>query len=104
MIKVKGMSVFPAEVEMLLVRHPDLASVAVVPADDPRTGQRPVAFVTAREGAPSTPRTSSAGRGADVVLQGPRGPRARHLPLTDTGKIRKGELLGRAQDLLDARG
>ena len=45
MIKVSGMSVFPAEVETLLVDHPDVATVAVVPAPDPETGERPVAFI-----------------------------------------------------------
>ncbi|MEX1908823.1 AMP-binding protein [Janibacter sp. Y6] len=105
MIKVKGMSVFPAEVEMLLVRHPDLASVAVVPADDPRTGQRPVAFVTAREGCSVD--AEDLQRWAGEQMSSYKVPVVHVLdtfPLTDTGKIRKGELLGRAQDLLDARG
>src|SRR5699024_9503452 len=53
-IKVNGMSVFPAEVEMLLVAHPDIDTVAVVPAHDEVVGQRPVAFVTLRTGSAAT--------------------------------------------------
>lgn len=51
MIKVKGMSVFPADVEMLLSQHPAVDSVAVVPTGDSETGQRPVAFVVPHDGA-----------------------------------------------------
>ena len=45
MIKVNGMSVFPAEVETLLGRAEGVAAVGVVPREDPDTGQVPVAFV-----------------------------------------------------------
>ncbi|WP_338750444.1 AMP-binding protein [Janibacter alittae] len=100
MIKVNGMSVFPAEVEMMLASHPEVASVAVVPADDAVTGQRPVAFVSLRDGSSAT---------ADVLQEWAGGEMAgykvplvevlAHFPLTDTGKIRKPELLGRAEEL-----
>lgn len=45
MIKVNGMSVFPMEVETVLLQHPAVASVGVVPRQDERKGQVPVAFV-----------------------------------------------------------
>ena len=38
MIKVKEMSAFPAEIEMLLAQHPDVESAAVVTVDDPDSG------------------------------------------------------------------
>lgn len=104
LIKVKGMSVFPAEVEMMLAAHPDLASVAVVPADDETTGQRPVAFVTLREGgAVSADELEEWARGQMAGYKVPFVEVLAHFPLTDTGKIRKAELLGQAQQLVSAR-
>jgi len=44
-LKISGFSVFPAEVEALLVEHPEVRDVAVVGLPDPRTGQRLVALV-----------------------------------------------------------
>lgn len=105
MIKVKGMSVFPAEVEMMLARHPDLASVAVVPADDEATGQRPVAFVTLRDGGHARP--EELGEWARGQMAGYKVPLIEVLdefPMTDTGKIRKAALLDQAQDVVRALG
>lgn len=93
MIKVKGMSVFPAEIEVLLAQHPLVESVAVVPTDDPDSGQRPVAFVLPAEGATVT---------ADELVSWSRENMATYkvplvkvvgaLPMTATGKVRKHEL------------
>jgi len=47
-----GENVYPAAVELVLADHPDLAMVAVVPADDPRWGQVGVAAVVPKAGAP----------------------------------------------------
>lgn len=94
MIKVKGMSVFPAEVEMLLTQHPEVESVAVVPAEDPETGQRPVAFVQLRK--PGTVSTTDLEEWAKENMATYKVPLVRiegELPMTATGKIRKGELL-----------
>jgi acyl-CoA synthetase (AMP-forming)/AMP-acid ligase II len=44
-IKYKGFQVFPAELEMLLVRHPDVADAAVIAFADPEAGEIPKAFV-----------------------------------------------------------
>jgi len=51
MFKCGGESVFPAAVEGLLERHPDVLQAAVVPVDSPLKGQVPYAFVVARPGA-----------------------------------------------------
>lgn len=102
MIKVKGMSVFPAEVEMLLMGHPDLASVAVVPADDPESGQRPVAFVRLQPGAAADAATLAAWAGEQMAAyKVPVIEILEEFPLTDTGKIRKAALLERAQRVAD---
>src|SRR5690606_28785663 len=47
-LKVKGMSVFPPELEAILARHPAVQSCAVVGVADAQRGQRPVAFVILR--------------------------------------------------------
>lgn len=95
MIKVNGMSVFPSEVEALLKDHPAIGSVSVVPRPDARRGQVPLAFVV-----PAGPvdldeltawaRENMAGYKVPdfVVLDA--------LPMTATGKVRKGDLFERA--------
>lgn len=50
MIIVAGENVYPAEVEGVLMRHPDVASAAVVGIADPVRGQRVVAMVVGRSG------------------------------------------------------
>jgi acyl-CoA synthetase (AMP-forming)/AMP-acid ligase II len=49
-----GENIYPADVERMLERHPDVAQAAVVPIDDEIKGQKPVAFVIPKTGrAPS---------------------------------------------------
>jgi len=45
-----GENIFPAEVESLLERHPDIVQAAVVPIEDEIKGQKPVAFVIGKPG------------------------------------------------------
>lgn len=45
MIKVSGYSVFPEEVEVMLIRHEAIAQVAVVGIDDPQKGEVVKAYV-----------------------------------------------------------
>jgi len=45
-----GENIYPADVERLLERHPDVAQAAVVPVGDEIKGQKPVAFVIPRAG------------------------------------------------------
>lgn len=51
MMLVGGENVFPAEVERLLERHPDVAQAAVIAVPDEIKGEKPVAFVVLRAGA-----------------------------------------------------
>ncbi|MCR3719669.1 MULTISPECIES: AMP-binding protein [Prauserella salsuginis group] len=104
MIKVNGMSVFPAEVELLLCGHPGVRTVAVVAAEHPDTGQTPVAFVNPNPEADLDPdelrtwaRDQMAGYKVPVVEV------VEDFPMTATGKIRKVELADRAQQIVDAR-
>jgi long-chain acyl-CoA synthetase len=49
-----GENIYPADVERMLERHPEVAAAAVVPLDDEIKGQKPVAFVVPKRGhAPS---------------------------------------------------
>jgi acyl-CoA synthetase (AMP-forming)/AMP-acid ligase II len=49
LIKYKGMQVAPAELEGLLLAHPAVADVAVIPSPDPEAGEVPKAFVVLRQ-------------------------------------------------------
>lgn len=50
MIKVKGIGVAPAELEDLLLGHPDVEDVAVMSVPDDYTGERPKAYVVPKNG------------------------------------------------------
>jgi long-chain acyl-CoA synthetase len=50
MIKCSGFSVFPAEVEDLLYRHPAVREVAVIGVSDDYRGETPKAFVVLKDG------------------------------------------------------
>ena len=49
LIKVKGFQVAPAELESLLLKHPLIADVAVIPVFDEHCGEVPKAIVVRRE-------------------------------------------------------
>ncbi len=51
LIKFRGYSVVPAEVERALCEHPAVAEACVVGVPDPRDGEAPLAFVRLRAGA-----------------------------------------------------
>ena len=49
LIKYKGYQVAPAELEALLLEHPQISDVAVIGRPDPDAGEIPVAFVVAEQ-------------------------------------------------------
>ena len=51
LIKYKGFQVPPAELEALLVSHPQIADVAVIGVPDEEAGELPKAFVVRQPGA-----------------------------------------------------
>ena len=54
LIKYKGFQVPPAELEGVLLEHPDIADAAVIGKEDLESGEIPKAFVVARPGAALT--------------------------------------------------
>ncbi len=102
LIKVKGMSVFPAEIEMVVARLDGVASCAVVPTPDADRGEVPVAFVTLSPGSTATAddlRAQAAEQLASYKV--PRIVLLDAFPMTATGKIRKVELEERASQSTD---
>jgi len=88
MIKVKGMSVFPAEIESVLCEHPSVQRAAVVPRADAERGQVPVAFVLLGGQAS----TDALVRWCAERMASYKVPEVRVLdawPMTGTGKVKK---------------
>ena len=54
LIKYKGYQVAPAELEALLLTHPDISDAAVIPKPDVEAGEIPKAFVVVKPGASAT--------------------------------------------------
>jgi acyl-CoA synthetase (AMP-forming)/AMP-acid ligase II len=103
MLKVKGMSVFPVEIENLLGRHPAILGSAVLGRPDPERGEVPVAFVQLRpEHAGSVTATELAAwcRDSMAVYKVPEVHLVEEFPLTETGKVQKEVLRDRHADLL----
>jgi len=97
MLKMRGMSVFPAEVEILLGQHPQILSAAVVGRNDADKGQVPVAFVQLRAGAQCSAEELQAWcREQMASYKVPEIRLITEWPMTTTGKIRKHELQERA--------
>jgi long-chain acyl-CoA synthetase len=94
MLKVKGMSVFPAEIEAMLGQHPGIAGSGVIGREDSERGQVPVAFIAlAPEGAGLDAAALSAWcRERMAAYKVPEIRLVAALPMTATGKVKKEEL------------
>jgi long-chain acyl-CoA synthetase len=95
MIKVKGMSVFPGEVEALLGQHPAIGGAGVVPRPDEDRGQVPVAFVLLKPDAEAGVTAKAIEdwcRERMAVFKVPEVRIVGELPMTATGKVKKNEL------------
>src|SRR3974390_994766 len=89
-----GENIFPTDVERMLEKHPDVAQAAVVPVDDDIKGQKPVAFIIAKEGHKPDPDEIKQFALANApAYQHPLFVGTfHHLPLASTNKIDRGEL------------
>lgn len=95
MLKVKGMSVFPPEIEAVLGQHPSVLGSGVIGRTDAQRGEVPVAFVQLKpEADPATAVQSltdwCASRMASYKL--PEIRLVGSLPMTATGKVKKQDL------------
>ncbi|MCA1364875.1 AMP-binding protein [Bradyrhizobium sp. IC3069] len=96
MLKVKGMSVFPPEIEALLGQHPKVLGSGVVGRDDPDKGQVPVAYIQLKPEAIGTVSEQELRAWCAERMAVYKVPEVRiidALPLTATGKVRKQDLI-----------
>ncbi len=99
MIKTNGMSVFPSEVEALLMLHPAIEAAAVVPKSDRDRGQVAFAFVQLVDGDATT--AEELVGWARENMAGYKVPEIEILdllPMTATGKVRKGDLFALVEE------
>jgi acyl-CoA synthetase (AMP-forming)/AMP-acid ligase II len=100
-----GENIYPAEVERMLERHPEIAQAAVVPIDDEIKGQKPVAFLVSKSECP--PDESEIKRFALDHAPAYAHPRfvwfLDELPLAPTNKVDRAALRRLAQQRLAAR-
>ena len=98
-----GENIYPNDVERMLERHPDVRQACVVPIDDDVKGQKPVAFIIARDGRAPTP-------GAIQQFALDHAPPYQHprfvflidkLPLASTNKIDRAALAALARERLE---
>ena len=93
MLKVNGMSVFPAEIEALLGQHPAVIGSGVIGRPDEARGQAAVAFVLADPEAGLTEASLTEWcRENMATYKVPAIHIVESLPMTATGKVRKDEL------------
>ena len=95
MLKVKGMSVFPPEIEALLGQHPKVLGSGVVGREDANKGQVPVAFVQLKPEIIGTITPAELQAWCAERMAVYKVPEIRFiaaLPMTATGKVKKQEL------------
>jgi acyl-CoA synthetase (AMP-forming)/AMP-acid ligase II len=98
-----GENIYPADIELMLERHPDIAQAAVVPIDDEIKWQKPVAFVIRKPGhALNEEAVKSFALQHAPAYQHPRFVWfVDELPLASTNKLDRGALQRLAQERLD---
>jgi acyl-CoA synthetase (AMP-forming)/AMP-acid ligase II len=95
MLKFRGMSVFPAEIEAFLGQHPAVVGSGVIGRPDERSGEVPVAFVVidpALRGEIDAAALEGWCRENLATYKVPEIHLIDALPLTATGKVKKDEL------------
>ena len=99
-----GENIYPADVERMLERHPDVAQAVVVPVDDDIKGTKPVAFVIAKAGRkPSEDDIKNYALANAPAYQHPRFVWfVDEMPLATTNKVDRGALRKIAQERVAA--
>ncbi|MGE0232514.1 MAG: class I adenylate-forming enzyme family protein [Flavobacteriaceae bacterium] len=100
MIISGGENVYSAEVELALLKHPDIAMAAVVGAPDEKWGERVTALIVPKPGASLT--EEAVQKHCRELLAGYKVPKSvlfeTALPLTPSGKVQKGPLRERLRN------
>jgi HIP---CoA ligase len=98
-----GFNAYPAEIERLLLTHPQIAQVAVIGVPDARMGEVGMAFVVPRAGV--TPDPDEVVAWAREVMANFKAPRhvriVEALPMNASNKVLKGQLREEALAALD---
>ena len=68
MIIVRGMNVYPREIEEVLYQNPKIAEAAVIGIKDELRGEAPVGYVTLKEGEQTTERDDPFLKRKDCLL------------------------------------
>ena len=98
-LTVRGEHWYPRDVEEVLMRHPHVREAALVGVPDDSYGQRPLAYVTARERSHSgdipdmADLVSFVAEGLGRPVPGLSVEEIEAMPMTPTGKISKAQLL-----------
>ena len=95
MLKVRGMSVFPSELEVILGRHPAIHGSGVTGRLDPEKGQVPVAYIQLKpeyEGKITAEELFGWCKENMATYKVPEIKFIKELPLTATGKVIKEKL------------
>jgi len=96
MLKVKGMSVFPPEIEAMLGQHPAVLGSGVIGREDAEKGQVPVAFIELKPEARGVVTAEEIQAWCKARMALYKVPEVRiitGLPMTATGKVKKQELV-----------
>ncbi len=106
MFIVGGFNAYPAEIEGMIMRHPDVSQVAVIGVPDQRMGEVGKAFVIVRPGSSIEPGALIAWCREEMANY--KAPRyveiVQELPLNATGKVQKFELRAREAQRQEAAG
>ena len=91
MLIVRGMNVYPREVEEVIARHPSVAECAVIGVPDKQRGEVPKAILTLKQGMCLTEKELKKKNHEKIAMyKNPKYFEFREtLPKTATGKIRK---------------
>ncbi|KAK2660852.1 hypothetical protein Ddye_007385 [Dipteronia dyeriana] len=96
LIKYKGFQVPPAELEALLLSHPEISDAAVIPFPDKEVGQYPMAYVVRKPGSDDLSEIAVMDFVAKQVAPYKRIRRvafAASIPKTPSGKILRKDLI-----------
>ena len=95
MIKSGGENIYPAEVEHVLLQHPEISEAVVVRRPDQKWGEVPIAFVVSGNPSLTAQDVLEASRGSLASYKQPKDVifiKSADLPRSTTGKVQRHEL------------